>query len=139
MTLLHDIKYKWDIIDVQLAVSYNDIMSIQYNATYDDTRKLSEILQVWIGKRTSEVSWKKIITVVEDRPVEHKQVVENIFHFLKRHDIRNEYLSSYQPGKIKKINLAIAPVLLYIGQVITTFNLPPPVQEKPIKMNGITI
>ena len=100
MTLLHDIKYKWDIIGVQLAVSNNDIMCAKDGSPNNCTRKLANILQVWKNKRTSKVSWKKIITVVENPPIENKQVVEKIFYFLKRHDIRNEYLSSCQPGKV---------------------------------------
>ena len=92
----------WDTIGVQLAVSYNDIMSTQNNAAYNDTRKLYEILQVWVDQRTSEVSWKKIITVVEDPPLQNKQVAEKMFHFLKRPDIKNEYISSDQSGKVKK-------------------------------------
>ena len=100
MTLLHDIKYKWDIIGVQLAVSNNDIMCAEDGTPNNCTRKLSKILQVWIDKRTSKVSWKEIITVVENPPIENKQVVKKIFYFLKRHDIRNEYLFSCQPGKV---------------------------------------
>ena len=107
MTLLHKIKYMWDIIGGQLAVSHNVIMSAQNSAPYNDTTKLSEVLQVWIDERTCEVSWRKIITVVEEPPVEHKDVAENIFHFLQRPEIRSEYLSSYQPGKIKYIYIYI--------------------------------
>ena len=84
----------WNIIGEQLAVSNNDIMCAEDGVPNNCTRKLSKILQVWIDKRTSEVSWKKIITVVEDPLVEHKQEAEKIFHFLKRPDIRNEYISS---------------------------------------------
>ena len=112
-TVLHDIRAMWDIIGEQLAVSNNDIMCAEHYAPNNCTRKLSKILQVWIDQRTSEVSWKKIITVVEDPPVECKQVAEKIFHFLKRPDIKNEYISSDQPGKVKKIHLAIVPVSLY--------------------------
>ena len=90
----------WNIIGEQLAVPYGDIKSAERKV--DDTAILSEVLQVWIDKRTSKVSWKKIITVVEDPPVECKQVAEKIFHFLKRPDIKSEYISSDQPGKVKK-------------------------------------
>ena len=92
----------WKIIGEQLAVSNDDIMCAEDYAPNNCTKKLSEVLQVWINKRTSEVSWKKIITVVKDPPVQHKQVAEKIFHFLKRPDIRNEYISSDQPGKVLK-------------------------------------
>ena len=107
MRLLHEIKYMWNIIGEQLQVHYCDIKSAEYNVAYDNTTKLSEVLQVWIDRRMCEVSWRMIITVVKEPPVEHKNVAENIFHFLRRPEIRSEYLSSCQPGKIKYIYIYI--------------------------------
>ena len=101
MTLLHKIRYTWKTIGEQLDVCYGDIKSAEYNGAYNTT-KLSEVLQVWIDKRTCEVSWKKIITVVKEPPIEKKVVAEKMYKFLAKPDIRNEYLSSYQPGKVKK-------------------------------------
>ena len=103
MTLLHKIKYMWNTIGEQLEVRYGDIKSAEYNVAYSDTTKLSEVLQVWIDKRTCEVSWRMIITVVKEPPVENKVVAETINQFLTRPDIRNEYLPSHQPGKVNKI------------------------------------
>ena len=102
MTLLHEIKHMWNIIGEQLEVHYCDIKSAEYNVAYDYTTKLSEVLQVWIGERTCEVSWRMIINVVKEPPIEHKVVAEKIYQFLARSDIRNEYLSSNQPGKVRK-------------------------------------
>ena len=102
MRLLHEIRYKWNTIGEQLKVRYDDIKSAEYNVAHDHTTKLSEVLQVWIDKRTCEVSWRMIITVVKEPPVEHKVVAEEIYKFLARPDIRNEYLSSDQPGKVEK-------------------------------------
>ena len=100
MMLLHPIKYMWNTISEQLEVRYSDIPSAEYNLSYDYTRKLSEVLQVWIDKRTCEVSWRKIITVVEEPPIDNKIVADNIYQFLSRPDIQNEYLSPYhQTGK----------------------------------------
>ena len=110
MTLLNEIRYMWKTIGEQLDVHYGDIKSAEYNVAYDTT-KLSEVLQVWIDKRTCEVSWKKIITVVKESPVENKGVAEKIYQFLTRPDIRNDYLSSHQPGKVKKCT--IIPMSLY--------------------------
>ena len=106
MTLLHLIKYKWNAIGEQLQVPYGDrmsIMSVGSNVPYDDTRKLSEVLQVWMDRKTCEVSWKMIITVIDDPPIKEKGVVNEIRNFLARSDIWNEYLLSDQPGKIKMI------------------------------------
>ena len=102
MTLLHHIKHMWNTIGEQLEVRYCDIKSAEYNVAYNDTTKLSEVLQVWIDKRTCEVSWRMMITVVKEPPIEHKVVAEKIYQFLARSEIRNEYLSSDQPCKVKK-------------------------------------
>ena len=93
----------WNTIAEQLSVCYGDIKSTEYNVTYDDTRKLSEVLQVWIDKKTCLVSWRTIITVIKEPPVENKAVAKKICQFLVRPDIRNEYLSSDKPGKVYKI------------------------------------
>ena len=105
MTLLNQIKFKWNAIGEQLRVEYGVRMSMSTgcNVEYDDTRKLSEVLQVWIDKQTCEVSWKMIITVINDPPVEEKEVANQICDFLASDKIRNEYLLSDQPGKIKMI------------------------------------
>ena len=101
MTLLHPIKNKWNIIGEQLEVCYGVIKSAEYNVAYDNTTKLSEVLQVWKDKKTCEVSWKMIITVVDEPPLEDKKVADEMCEFLARSDIRSEYLSFNQPGKIK--------------------------------------
>ena len=94
MMLLHPIKHMWNTIGEQLEVPYDDIKSAEYNEVYDNTRKLSEVLQVWKDKITCEVSWRKIISVVKEPPIEKKVVADDIYQFLSRADIQNEYLSS---------------------------------------------
>ena len=102
MTLLHPIKYMWNIFGEQLEVPYGDIKSAEYNEAYGDTTKLSEVLQVWMNKKTRLVCWQTIITVVEEPPVENKIVADDIYQFLTRPDIQNEYLfSHHHTGKIK--------------------------------------
>ena len=85
----------WDTIGEQLRLPYGDIQSAGYNEAYGDTTKLSEVLQVWINKKTCLVCWNTIITVVEEPPVENKVVADDIYQFLSRPDIQNEYLSPY--------------------------------------------
>ena len=94
MSLLHNIKHMWGTIGEQLAVCHGDIKSAEYNITYDSTKKLSELLQIWIDKRTCEVSWRTIITVIDDPPIENKRIGDKICEFLAKSDIQNEYLST---------------------------------------------
>ena len=100
LQLLHPIKYQWNIIGEQLDVDYGVIKSAQYNVQYTDTIKLSEVLQVWRDMKTCEVSWEKIISVVDHPPIENKRVADEIYEFLARPEIMNEYLPFDQPGKI---------------------------------------
>ena len=99
MTILHEIRCKWEIIGGQLAVKDDYLKSFKQDVAYNDTVKLSKVFQVWRDQRTCEISWRKIITVVEDPPVENKAVAEKIFYYLLRPEIKNDY--SYQPGKFK--------------------------------------
>lgn len=103
----------WKLIGEQLDVKDSDLKCLQQNVAYDDIRKLAEVLQIWRDKRTCDVSWRKIITVIEEPPLETKVVAWNIFHFLARPEIKNEYLLSDQPGKsYKNLDLIIAVVSL---------------------------
>ena len=71
------------------------------NVRHDDTRKLSEVLQEWKDGKTCDLSWRKIITVIHDPPLNEKGLANKICEFLARPDIMNEYLPSDQPGKMK--------------------------------------
>ena len=106
--LLHPIKYMWDVIREQLEVPYGDIKSADYNEAYGDTTKFSEVLQVWMNKKTRLVCWQTIITVVEEPPINNKIVADDIYQFLSRPDIQNEYLSSHHhTGKFQIVILMI--------------------------------
>ena len=113
MQLLHSIRRIWDTIGEQLEVPDADILSLkQCNIENDDTRKLSAVLRVWKNKKTCEYSWRMIITVIDEPPVEEKRVADEICDFLARPEIKNEYLLSDQPGIIKMI--IINKIILYL-------------------------
>ena len=106
MQLLHPIRNDWENIGVQLEVPHNDIVFIrQSTIEHDNTRKLSDVLQVWIDRKTCEFSWRMILTVINNPPVEKKRVADEICDFLARPEIMNDYLSSDQSGKINMIKL----------------------------------
>ena len=52
-------------------------MSIQYNPTYDNSDKLSDVLQLWIDS-DKDVTWKKIISVIVDPPIGNKRLANEI-------------------------------------------------------------
>ena len=96
MSLLHPIKYQWNIIGVQLNVRYGQIKSAEYNVTYNDTMKLSEVLQEWIDRRSCPVSWRVILAAIEEPPVDNVKVGDEIRQFLNRPDIYHQYCSDQQ-------------------------------------------
>ena len=66
----------WNVIGEQLEVNYD--MSLEYYEAYENNRKFSQVLQLWIDNRTCEVSWRKIITVVKEPAIENKHITDNI-------------------------------------------------------------
>ena len=64
-----------------MKIDYGDLMSLQ-QSYFSDKRKLSEVLQLWIDGRPTEVKWSVIITAVELPPVDDLSVAENIRQFL---------------------------------------------------------
>ena len=52
-------------------------MSIQQNPKYDDSNRLSDVLQLWIDSN-KDVTWKKIISVIADPPVNNKRLANEI-------------------------------------------------------------
>ena len=95
MTLLDPIRHKWEIIGVQLGVCHGHIQSVQQNI---DTYKLSEVLQMWIDERNSDVCWGTIISVVKEPPINNKNVADQIYEFLSRPNIQHVYLPSHESG-----------------------------------------
>ena len=76
---LAPIKYKWRQIGEGLEISYDAIQPINRNPQYDDTLKLSEILQTWIDTNDpSNVTWGAIIEVIKKDPVNEPALAETI-------------------------------------------------------------
>ena len=66
---------------VQLCVGYGDIQSEGHSVSHDNKAKLSEVLQLWINQRKREVSWKTIITVIANQPLNNINVANKICCF----------------------------------------------------------
>ena len=80
---LAPIKYKWRQIGEGLGISYGTIQSINGNPQYfDDTLKLSEILQMWIDTNNpSNMTWGAIIEVIKKEPVNKPALAESILKY----------------------------------------------------------
>ena len=82
MTVLHCVNCEWRSIGEQLYLEHNDLESIERDASYNDTTRLSKILQLWINQRKREVSWDTIITIIKNPPLNNVNVANKICHFL---------------------------------------------------------
>ena len=92
---LNPIKSQWYSIGEQLEVENGSLKSIEYNTRYNDTMRLSEVFQKWSDVRTTnEVSWRVILDVIRNPPIENKRLELEIRKFLLRPDIQCIYLST---------------------------------------------
>ena len=83
LTVLSDVTHEWRTIGEMLGIKYSVIESEEKNSQHDDKEKLSKILQLWINlKGPVEVSWKAIIAVIENPPLENRRVADEIRKFL---------------------------------------------------------
>ena len=98
---LNPIKSQWYSIGEQLEIDNGSLKSIEYNTRYNDTMRLSEVFQVWIDGITTEVSWRVILDVIRNPPIENKRLELEIRKFLSRPDIQRIYLSPQNETKSK--------------------------------------
>ena len=92
LELLVDTEHLWYNIGEALRVPYPKLMSLQHSSL-PDLNKLSSVLQCWIDKCTTEVTWSSIITAMKSKIVEQAKVGEEI----RRHVLSNsqQYNSSH--------------------------------------------
>ena len=93
LSQLNPIKSQWYSIGEQLEVQNGPLKSIKYDPTYNDTMRLSEVFQVWIDGRTTEVSWRVILDVIRNPPLSNKKLFDEVQKFLSCPDIQRLYLS----------------------------------------------
>jgi hypothetical protein len=85
LELLSGISYKWSLIGNALQIEENVIQNIK-NEESIDKRRLSRVLSKWINSN-NDVTWKKIVTVIEGPTVDEKATANNIKEFLNTHNI----------------------------------------------------
>ena len=84
MRLLCPIAFKWQEIGTALKINYGDLKSIQRNSSYSDVDKLSEVLQLWINKESTDVTWSTILSAVMNQPVDSCTVAIKIHDFVSK-------------------------------------------------------
>ena len=89
--VLGSIQYKWRAIGEALEIPDGRIQSIVYDARYNDTRKLAEVLQIWINTQPSDVTWRNLINVITEYPVNEPVLAKTIPDFLAKPEISSKY------------------------------------------------
>ena len=78
--MLHPIRYKWRQIGQSLRLSNGDLENI-HDEKSRNTDRLSDVIQIWFDKKTTDVTWHTIKIAVELSPVFEPSVAESIMHF----------------------------------------------------------
>ena len=76
-------------------------MSQEYNVSGNDAVNLSTVLLLWMIERpVDEMCWESIISIINDPPIEDKDVANKMCPFLEETDVHDKYL---YPSKVKII------------------------------------
>ena len=75
--LLSPIECKWKQIGQALKISHGDLKKISDQRS-EDTDRLADIVQFWLDKQPSEITWTTIITAVELPPVLEPSIASSI-------------------------------------------------------------
>ena len=80
-----------------MEIEHGRLLSIQQNQTYDDSSRLSDVLQLWIDS-DKDVTWEKIILVIAHPPVNNKRLANQIEQsVLTQQNVQCEYVTTGQP------------------------------------------
>ena len=75
--LLSLIECKWKQIGQALKISHGDLKKISDQRS-QDTDRLADVVQFWLDKQPSEITWATVITAVELPPVLEPSIASTI-------------------------------------------------------------
>ena len=75
--LLSPIECKWKQIGHALKISHGDLKKISDQRS-EDTDRLADVVQFWLDKQPSEITWATVITAVELPPVLEPSIASTI-------------------------------------------------------------
>ena len=79
------------MIGEALEISEGRIQSIDDNPHYSDVNKLSDVLHTWIDTQSSDVTWRNLIDVITEYPVNEPILAKTIPDFLANPKISSKY------------------------------------------------
>ena len=81
--LLIDIDYMWYEIGLSLQVHHCDLDSLQRSPPGNSYHKLKKVIQIWKSNKSSPVTWKTVITVMESPSFGKKEIANDMCQNLK--------------------------------------------------------
>ena len=85
-----------------MKIPYGTIQSIDYDRGYNVTDKLSKVLQTWIDTQQSDVTWKNLINVIREHPVNEPVQANAIIDFLAKTEISERYIEYASKSLVEK-------------------------------------
>lgn len=70
-----------------------NLQSIKMDGRLDDVGQVSEVLQIWIDRQPSDVTWQNIIEVVGGPLVQVKYKAIDIRKFLEQNHVQKKYMN----------------------------------------------
>jgi hypothetical protein len=101
LSLLYPVQTKWRTIGLLLDIKEYDLDSIGRDPTLDDAEKLAKVFQCWMEKKTTEVSWNKILEVIRNPPVGNEELYQQALKCLE--GIQPDYASSGKTNQLMEI------------------------------------
>ena len=86
---LNPLKSMWKEIGEQLDVEDGELKAIE--KTYNDTNRLSEVLQLWINDNR-DVTWRRILKVIRNKPIGNNKLADDIEKYLESNGDENSEL-----------------------------------------------
>ena len=80
---------KWDKFGIALKVDENTRSSLLHDVRLDDDGKLDRILRKWHEAETSDVTWEKVLGVLESMKL--KKTADEVTRFLKQPNTIEKY------------------------------------------------
>ena len=110
------IKFQWRNIGNGLGVSYNDLQGLAERNDSNQTR-LDQVIQNWLDMNGqgegAPVTWKTILDVVKEAPIENITRAMKIYKYLKQSSVQQDSQSEWT------IRILIAIIILTANIIIS--------------------
>lgn len=82
LPLLANISSKWYSIGLAFKVHTNELDSLSKDVQYENTAKLSKVIQSWIDTQSSPVIWETVISVIGGPIVKNQKKANEIRDYI---------------------------------------------------------